>query len=340
MDTKELKRYIQENDFVETILNEIGCHHVKYHSSGGYWTCANKTGDNVSAISVYDTDNLTTINYTRKMTKTERTNDIIDLVSYTCDFDFIQSISFICELVGISVYHDFYEELPESFKILKLIDGMDSGNNSKSDDEPIRVRPNSILNYYRNYTNDYFYNDHISYMTQKEFGIGYDPESNRITIPIYSEFGDLIGVKGRWFGDGGEVKNKYIYLESCPKSKILFGLNKTLPYIKRYGKVYVFESEKSVMQCWSAGIYNTVAISGKKISQYQIDMLIRTGSDIVLCMDKDVLKEEVEEIASGFPDQICVYCMYDYDGLLEDKMSPSDNMDAFKIMEKNIMRLK
>ena len=58
------------------------------------------------------------------------------------------------------------------------------------------------------------YEDNIDYSTQKEFEIGFDEESNRYTIPIRSEIGDVVGVKGRYFDRKvPEGENKYIYLD-------------------------------------------------------------------------------------------------------------------------------
>ena len=58
MDVRELKNYIYENRYVEQILESIGCHHIKYHASNAYWTCANATGDNVGAIVLYNKTDL------------------------------------------------------------------------------------------------------------------------------------------------------------------------------------------------------------------------------------------------------------------------------------------
>ena len=44
-----------------------------------------------------------------------------------------------------------------------------------------------------------------------------------------SELGDLVGIKGRYFyREVPEGENKYIYLEPCARSKIIYGLNKTI----------------------------------------------------------------------------------------------------------------
>ena len=63
------------------------------------------------------------------------------------------------------------------------------------------------------------------------FEIGYDLDSHRITFPVRDEIGTLVGVKGRalyeWQGD------KYIYLERCAKSHILYGLWQNFEDIKK-----------------------------------------------------------------------------------------------------------
>ena len=75
-----------------------------------------------------------------------------------------------------------------------------------------------------------FKDDNIGYETQLEFEIMYDLASDRITIPIRDELGTLVGVKGRSIVNDPDV-DKYIYLEPCAKTKVLYGLYKTLPYI-------------------------------------------------------------------------------------------------------------
>lgn len=340
MDVKELKNYIYENRYVEQILESIGCHHIKYHASNGYWTCANATGDNNGAVVLYNSEYLMCQNYTRQMVKTNRKTDIIDLVCYTKDLTFPNGLQFICDEIGMSYYHDFEEDIPESFKILKMIDDMCS-NTSIEKEKPLKPISESILSYYKRYGNGLFYEDNIDYSTQKEFEIGFDEESNRYTIPIRSELGDLVGIKGRYFyREVPEGENKYIYLEPCAKSKILYGLNKTINYIKQSNCIYILESEKAVLQLWSYGYRNAVSTGGKELSQQQIDMIVRLGADIILAMDKDVKKNEIEEIANHFPDGIPIYYIYDEDGILREKESPSDDPIKWQqLVNKNLYRM-
>ena len=57
---------LSNNNYVENILKDIGCHHIKYHSSG-YWSCANKDGDNESAVITYNNENLNCTDNTKKL---------------------------------------------------------------------------------------------------------------------------------------------------------------------------------------------------------------------------------------------------------------------------------
>lgn len=341
MDVKELKNYIYENRYVEQILESIKCHHVKYHASGSYWTAANKDGDNKQAIVIRNNEFLYCENYTRQMTNSTRATDIIDLICYTSDLTFPEALRFICNEIGLSYYHDFDENIPESFKILKLLEDMNS-NADEEKDIPLKPISESILSYYRPYVNDFFYKDNIDYQTQNAFEIGYDEVTNRITIPIRSEIGDLVGVKGRLFkSDLDEDDVKYIYIEPCARAKVIYGLNKTIDYIKRNGRIYVGESEKFTQQLWSYGYRNGGSTGGKKLSQHQIEMLVRLGVDIVFCFDKDVKKEELEEVAGRFPEGVPLFYMFDENNMLKEKESPSDNPTNWKYMiENNIYKLR
>lgn len=341
MDVRELKNYIYENNYSEQILESIGCHHIKYHAIGEYWTAGNPDGDNKGAIILYNNELLICLNKTRQMVNTNRQTDIIDLVCYVKNLTFPEGLKEICTEVGISYYHDFNEDTPDSFKILKMLEDMNS-NIIEEKEKPLKPISEKILSYYKPYVNDLFYEDNIDYRTQREFEIGYDEETNRYTIPIRSELGDLVGVKARYFDrEVPEGMNKYIYLEPCAKSKVIYGLYKTMPYVKRSGRIYIGESEKFVEQTWCYGYQNSGGTGGKELSQYQIDMLVRLGVDLVFCFDKDVTKEELEMLAERFPDGMPLYYMFDEDNILDKKESPSDKLEKWNYMvENNIYRLR
>ena len=130
------------------------------------------------------------------------------------------SIKWICDVLDIDYYSDGNENLPESLSITKMLLELQANDNTESDEKPLKPIPEKILTYYKSYVNDMFMEDGVSYDTQREFEIGYDEESNRITIPIRDDLGNLVGVKGRYFYRKiPEDIMKFLYLEKCAQSK-------------------------------------------------------------------------------------------------------------------------
>lgn len=334
MDIQYLKNHIIENNLISTILEQLGCHHISHKT--GYFTCGNPDGDNPTAISVYENECLTTIDYTRNLSDKNNT-DIFDLIKFFLKCNFFEAIKQVCDWVDLDYYKDPYEDLPESLKITKLLMEMtqDNENDNDSDDKPLKPISEKILTYYLPWQNDLFLKDNIDYQTQQEFEIGYDDNTNRITIPIRDELNTLVGVKGRLFIPKEQItedeqKYKYLYIEPCNKSKILFGLYKTLPYISKKSEVYVTESEKGVMQLWSMGVFNATATCGKKVSNTQIEKLTRLCAKIIFLFDKDVQREEIQELSEKFIDSVEIFAVIDTNGILDEKESPTDNPNKFK----------
>ena len=303
MDIAYLKDHITDNNLISTILENLGCHHIR--NRGEYYSAANPDGDNPSALTVYK-DNLTVIDYTRHIT--ENTScDIFDLVKFFEQCNFFQAIKRVCDWIELDYYADPMDDLPESLKLTRLIVEMTKEDDMEEDEtKPLRPISERILTYYQPWGNPLFYRDNINYTTD--------------------EIGTLVGVKGRLFADtieDGELK--YYYLEHCNRSKILYGLYKTLPYIERSGEVYVTESEKGVLQLWSMGICNAVATGGKKVSSQQINMLTRLCAKVVFLFDKDVQREELQRLADRFVDSVEISTVIDNRDILDDKESPTDN---------------
>lgn len=324
MDIKKMKQYIFINEKVEYILSQIGCKNIVKHDN--YYSCSNHDGDNNKAICQYfDTEYLNCINYTRdiRYNKSDNFTSIIDLVCFTRQINLFQCVKYLCDILGLDYYEMSNEDnIPESLKMLQMLYDMKTGDYV---DENYKLKPISekILTYYKPYVNDMFFKDNISYEIQKYFEIGYDDETNYITIPIRDEIGNLVGIKGRIF-EYKEVENKYIYLEKCARSKILYGLDKSIKHIKEKGFCYVLESEKATMQLFNMGYYNCVSTGGKKISRIQKNKLCSLGVNLIFCFDKDVLKEEIEELSKGL-EGVNIYMLYDKNNILSEKDSPSDN---------------
>lgn len=332
MEAYDLKQYLRDNNKVQEVLESIGMHHVVYHDSG-YYSCGMPDGDNNSSTIIYDNEWLTTIAHTRNINPNKNMqSDIFTLIQFVKDYIFPQALNYVCELTGVEYYEDFEKDLPESILFLRELNDLKNETQDSTDRFKTKIRDIKILDYYSKNVNDLFYNDGIGYQTQREFHVGFDDCSNRITIPIFNELNQLVGVKGRLLENDSTEEDKYIYLERCNKSHILYALNMTYQEIIRKGFVYVGESEKFPMQLWSNEIYNSTALGGHSISRYQLLLLQRLGVKIILCFDKDISQEEIEYECSKFESWCEVYYMLDCDNLLTGKESPSDDINKFKIL--------
>ena len=341
MDIEILKEHILENNFIPTILEELGCHHIR--KKDGYFQCANPDGDNVTAVCVYENTNLTTINYTRDISNGKNIHtDLISLVEFYKNETFPYAVKWICDVLDIDYYSNLDEDLPKSLQLTKMLVEMQSVDTESETEKPLKPISEKILSYFKPYVNDMFNEDGVSYETQAEFEIGYDEFTNRITIPIRDDLGNLVGVKARYFyRQVPEDEQKFMYIEKCARSQILYGLYKTINFIKKAQRVFVTEAEKGVQQLYDKGYFEAVATGGSKISKSQIDKLTRLCVPIIFVFDKDITKEELDDIASRFIDGTEVYALIDTIGILNEKESPTDNISKFEqLLDKCMYRLK
>ena len=341
MDIEVLKEHILENNFIPTILEELGCHHIR--KKDGYFQCANPDGDNTTAVCVYENTNLTTINYTRDISNGKNIHtDLISLVEFYKNESFPYAVKWICDVLDIDYYSNLDEDLPKSLQLTKMLVEMQSVDTDTETEKPLKPIPEKILSYFEPYVNDMFCEDGVGYDTQVEFEIGYDEFTNRITIPIRDDLGNLVGVKARYFyRQVPEDEQKFMYIEKCARSQILYGLYKTINFIKKAQRVFVVEAEKGVQQLYDKGYFEAVATGGSKISKSQIDKLTRLCVPIIFVFDKDITKEELDDIASRFIDGTEVYALIDTIGILNEKESPTDDISKFEqLLEKCMYRLK
>ena len=325
MDAQTIKEYIFSNNKIEIVLENLGMHHIQWHNRNEYITCGMPDGDNPSSTVVYCDNSFFMVKaYTRDIVDPYGISDIISLVSFINKTIFTQSINWLCELFGLDYYVESISDDPTLgyFKTFDLL--MKPKASLEVQLKPI---PEETLKAYLPWDNTIFYEDHINWETQAEFELGLDVFSHRITIPIRDEMGRLVGVKGRRAWDVVDEWNpKYIYLHQCAKSRICYGLYKTLPYIREKNEIIVCESEKGVMQLWSYGYRNCVAVGGHSISQQQQDLIIQSGAaTIIIAFDKDVDEKTVRKEVENLSLYRRVEYILDFNNILEEKESPMDN---------------
>lgn len=205
----------------------------------------------------------------------------------------------------------------------------------------LETYPEGILEVFTKLYPTEWLEDNISKEAMDKFNILYSISQNKIIIPHYDINGKLVGIRGRALNDW-EIKNigKYMPIKienkwySHKLSFNLYGLNHTIENIRKNKYVYIFESEKSVLQMEGFVQDNcAVAICGSNFNKYQLNILLKNcyPNEVILCLDKEELPKEDKYFNKLW--NICKkynqYCnfsfIYDREGLLNLKDSPSDH---------------
>lgn len=129
--------------------------------------------------------------------------------------------------------------------------------------------------------------------TLDEWGIGYDANSRRITIPVCDSQGNLVGFKGRaWEADvrpkylvmGDKGRRKRYGFPTYDKSLVVFGLH--LWAESETQTLVLVEGEIDVMSLWVMGI-PAVCVGGSSLSEAQARLLRQHCDEIVMFFDDD-----------------------------------------------------
>lgn len=310
-------------DGIVMILEALGCQQIRMHNK--YISSTRGSGsDNKAGVVVYLDGNYNAIMPTTPEFDDYPVKDIIAVVQQLLGCSFPMAMHFICETIGI----DYDNVIPQKPSILSWLDQVECSISENQEKQPEKINEN-ILNSFIPYPHIAWITDGISHEIINKFGIGYDVIDDCITIPVYNEIGVLCGIKCRSMGE--VYDSKYWYMCGCEKSKILYGLYQNYADIQNAGTCIVYEAEKSVLKSCSLGIRNCVALSGKVISDYQAELLVRLGVTVIIALDNDVSDAEIDEAVAKIknPIQLCrVEVLRDDLGLyLGEKDSPADNKE-------------
>ncbi len=324
-----MKEYLKNNpEQIEKILSYYGYHSINITDKEV--RCAKVGGDNPSGCRIKLNDNLSATDFT-----TSYNGDLFSLIAIHIDLKYGEVIKTVETMLGGKIEGNYQAE--ENTLFDGFFDGLyipyESEEEEVTYDESVLDKYNNGYKWFKR-----FADDGILPSSQVKFKIGFSEESNRITIPWKDSEGNIVGIMARL--DSDEKTNyKYIPLVAFPKHKYLYGLYENKEHIKN-NKVYVFESEKSVLQCDSFGIHECVSLGGNQISTTQVEQLLKLNvSEIVLCMDegliKDAIKRDVDTIKSMlFMRDVKIKIMLDKENKYMkkgSKVSPSDQgKEVFK----------
>lgn len=260
---------------------------------------------------------------------------------------FTAAVDYVARTVGKSF--GFGIEIEAKEKVNEEMQWMNRVTRKKKIELPqLTFYNEAILEVFSHHNNpSLFRNDHISEAALNKFGVRYYDKASRIVlVNRYWENGKIIGLRGRITGIHAESDGvaKYIPLNiqnhvySFPTFMNLFGLWESRQAISRLGKIIIFESEKSVLQCFSyfgEDCY-AVALSGSSLSQRQVDIIlgIEGLTEVQIAMDCEFQEgdrdaemrqmQKVLQMARRFTPFIRTTVLWNTDRLIGFKQSPSD----------------
>lgn len=348
MKLSEIINSLEQEDIIN-LMEELGSSYTRLNSGQlAFETiCHNEPGESHKHKLVYYHESKSFYCFT----ECSCSYGIIDLIMKVKCLNKGQAISEFYKIMNISVGFT----LQQGFEIQKSDNSFIQRFRKKVEEyEILQERDTSVLNkFYPFYPKSWIENDFISIEACRKFNIKFDVYDNRAIIIHKDIKGRCIGIKVRHFQQKDiDAGRKYMPLShngelyNYPTSMNLYGIYENLNAIKKFKKIIIFESEKAVMQHYSyyGNDSIAVAISGSAFSDYQFKLLLSLGvENVVIAVDKEF--EEINDekdwkyrlkVKKMFIDKLKpffnVEIVWDFEGLLEEKMAPTDR--GKKIWEK------
>ena len=331
---KEIKKELLDNpEKLEELLEYFNFYNIHIHQSYISFGRAIDSSKKSIVIRLEKNDYLYVSDYARNINQ-----DLFTYISEQRLVDFKDIIAVVRKILEIDDFSVFRE--PQG-----IFGGFYEKIRKKSE-YTCRTYDESILNKYVTLANMRFIRDNITIDAQQFFNIRYDVESQGIVIPIYNQVGELMGVKVRCNYDVQDGEMKYYYLIPCQMSQTLYGYSQNYNYLVN-NVIYIFESEKSVMQCYSYGIRNCVALGSGSISRKQVQMLLELNPQKIIFMHdvgfdlENILRNiNIVKSYSRFSEVELGYWDY-FDRLYDDKVSASDlgKKELLRIIDNEIQMI-
>ena len=328
---KEIKKELLDNpEKLKELLEYFNFYNVHIHQSYISFGRAQDTSKKSIVVRLEKNDYLYVTDYARNISKDlflyiseQRLVDFKDIIGVVRNILGVDNFSLFNESHGI--FGGFYEKI------------------RKRSEYSVRTYDESVLDKYIPLANKRFINDNISIAAQQFFGVRYDVESQGIVIPIHNQIGELIGAKVRCNYEVQDGEMKYYYLIPCQASQTLYGYSQNYNYLTN-NIIYIYEAEKSIMQCFSYGIRNCVALGSGSISRKQVRMLLELNPKKIIFMhdvgyDLENILRNINMVKnySRFSEVELGYWDF-FDRLYDNKVSASDlgKKELLRIMDTEI----
>ena len=328
---KEIKKELLDNpEKLKELLEYFNFYNIHIHQSYISFGRAQDTSKKSIVIRLEKNDYLYVTDYARNISK-----DLFSYISEQRLVDFKDIIGVVRNILGVDDFSLFNES--------RGIFGGFYEKIRKRSEYSVRTYDESILDKYIPLANKRFVDDNISIAAQQFFGIRYDVESQGIVIPIHNQIGELIGAKVRCNYEVQDGEMKYYYLIPCQASQTLYGYSQNYNYLTN-NIIYIYEAEKSIMQCFSYGIRNCVALGSGSISRKQVRMLLELNPKKIIFMhdvgyDLENILRNINMVKnySRFSEVELGYWDF-FDRLYDNKVSASDlgKKELLRIMDTEI----
>lgn len=328
MTISELKKYIYEHNKILDVLENLGCHNIKYNERRQTYSASFPDGDNPQGVNIRNNQYLDYRSFSRNISYDDG-QDLINLVQTVKKMSFIETIKYIHNILDLPFEFKRKEEIQK-----KRVDPLDiftrqlRNNRRVANVDDIHILDDKLLDDYVPMLHIDWVREGITERARKRFKIAYSYRHKRIVIPhFYWLTNELIAFNMRTtIPNYDEFGIKKYYLSNgYNKSLNLYGYCQNKDEIERKGYCTLVESEKSVLKRSSLFDDTCLALSGKNISQEQIRIISSLNiRELIICLDNDVHIDEIRWMSEQFKNRFKVSYIKDSWGILGQKDSPCD----------------
>lgn len=267
-------------------------------------------------------------------------SSIYDWVMHKDNISFQEAVDKISLLVGVSLEKTIESESISVLRELK----------KNKNQQHINTDNRSILNWESDYLDKYsdeypqeWLDEDMTKDALKTYNIRIDHNANRIVYPVLDSDGNFIGVKGRTRLSAYKELglSKYMNYHKIGTIDYFQGWQQAFATQPKPKSLIIFEGIKSCIKAYGWGITNTVASETSKLSDGQIQLLIKTGiSEVIIGWDTDqqfksIITDSKIRMLTKFT-QVSV--IRDKHNLLGEKMAPVDKGETIfkRLLEERV----
>jgi DNA primase len=326
MNVVRLNEYLSGNaDAIEEILMSLGCTNIKLNVLRNEFRCSRDYGKNPSAVRV-DIESLRF-----QCFSTGEQGSIYNFIMSKRNINFPESLRWVVKILKLNKeqftgqtiipFGGFYKHLIRSTAEPELA---------------MKTYDDNLLDRYGLVTNLAFLKDGIDLKTQEHFHLGYDHDTDRITIPQWDVNGNLVGIMGRSNDPNIPYEYRWMPIIPCSRSYTLFGYHQNYAAIQQQQMCIITESEKGPMQLRTMGYNFGLATCTRTISSVQERYLkaLRVKK-LIIAYDEGISEDELRAEAVKLQITNKIYAsevgyIYDRDGDILQKGSKSSPTDLGK----------